>query len=205
MRRTAIKLIVWVAILLGADQLTKYLVRGNMEPFGSIDILPFFQLEYVRNRGIAFGLLEGHVAAIIFTSSLVVLLLVGAALAVRHDGRWFWPFALLVSGSIGNLLDRVLLGSVTDFLRVPHWPAFNLADIFIVTGVLLLVKSLILQVDKMDGDEEAWEEKEKLVRRDTRPRRDAEGRAVPQGQPGQGARRPDERNAKVAALRQSWR
>ena len=162
-RRAAVKLVLLIALLLGADQLTKLIIRRTMEPYSSVEVLPFLHLQYVRNRGIAFGLLEGHAAAIIFTSSLVVLVLVVAALVVRGRGRWTWPFALLVAGSIGNLLDRVVLGSVTDFISIPHWPAFNLADVFIVIGVLLLVKSLILQVEQVDReDEDAWEEKEGL-------------------------------------------
>jgi signal peptidase II len=77
---------------------------------------------------------------------------------VRHDGRWTWSFALLGAGSVGNLVDRVWQGSVTDFLSFPHWPAFNFADIFIVTGVLLLVKALFWQVSHPQQGEELWYE-----------------------------------------------
>lgn len=145
MPKVQFKLLFWILVLLGADQLSKLLVRTWLSPASPVSVLPFFSLERISNRGIAFGMLEGHAALVIFTSSIILVILVLAALLVRRDGRWMWPFALLVSGSLGNLLDRYIQGSVTDFLRFPYWPAFNLADIFIVLGVLLLIKQLLFQ------------------------------------------------------------
>lgn len=139
------KLLSRALVLLWADQVSKLFIRELMQPYDSIQVLPFFRIEYLHNRGIAFGMLKGHTAAIIFMSIVVVALLVLAGLAVRHDGRWTWSFALLGAGSVGNLVDRVWLGGVTDFLGFSHWPTFNFADIFIVTGVLLLVKTLFWQ------------------------------------------------------------
>lgn len=130
--------------LVAADQISKSAVRRWLDPADTVDVLPFLSLDRVNNRGIAFGMLEGHAGLIVFTSSFILVLLVMAAVLVRRDGRWLWPFALLVSGSLGNLIDRFSQGSVTDFLRLPYWPAFNLADIFIVVGVLLLIKLLLL-------------------------------------------------------------
>ena len=135
-------------VLFGADLVSKFFVRDLMDPNQSVQVLPFLQIEYVRNRGIAFGMLEGHAAAIIVISSVVVALLVLAALAVRNKSRWTWPFALLGAGSIGNLVDRIGSGSVTDFIHISHWPAFNLADVFIVTGVLLLVRAMVWPVNQ---------------------------------------------------------
>ncbi len=142
-RKVPVKLFSRLLLLLGADLVSKVLVRSLMSPEQSVGILPFLHLEYVRNQGIAFGILEGHAAAIIVASSIVVALLALAAFALRRDSRWNWAFALLGAGSIGNLADRAWSGSVTDFIRLPHWPAFNLADAFIVAGVLLLVKGLL--------------------------------------------------------------
>jgi signal peptidase II len=116
-----------------------------------------------------------------------------AALVVRHNGRWNWPYILLVAGSLGNLMDRLLRGSVTDFLRIPHWPAFNLADIFIVTGVLILVKSLIFQLDQPE-EQKAAEQQEKVdtpAAKGSSPERPGDGREKPPGQ----------ENADYAALR----
>ncbi len=145
MKTVPVKLFSRLFLLLGADLVSKLLVREFMSPEQSIHVLPFFRMEYVRNQGIAFGILEGHTAAIIFASSVVVVLLALAAVTLRRDNRWTWAFALLGAGSIGNLADRLWMGSVTDFIRLPYWPAFNLADVFIVAGVLLLVKTLLWQ------------------------------------------------------------
>ena len=143
MRKSPLKLILMVALLLGSDQFSKYAVRRWLGE-EQIQILPFFHLEHVRNRGIAFGMMEGKTGIIIFIGAVVVLLLVLAAIMVRRDGHWTLPLALLISGSIGNLLDRLYQGSVTDFLKLPYWPAFNLADTFIVAGVLLMAWLLLV-------------------------------------------------------------
>jgi signal peptidase II len=116
-----------------------------MHPLETVELVLFFKLQYVRNRGIAFGLFEGYGSIIVLAVMVIVLLMLIATLFIRKDGDTVWPLALLLAGSCGNLIDRVWLGSVTDFIRVPYWPAFNLADIFIVLGVLLLVRALWLR------------------------------------------------------------
>lgn len=151
MRKSPFKLLFLAAFLLGADQLSKLCVRLWLEPAGQIQVLPFFRLEHVRNRGIAFGMLEGKVAIIIFVGVLVVLMLFLAAFMVRRDGHWTWPFALLMAGSIGNLIDRLHQGSVTDFLKFSYWPAFNLADVFIVAGVMLMMWFLLFRPGRTSG------------------------------------------------------
>ena len=143
MRKSPLKIIFLVALLLGSDQFSKFAVRRWLGT-DQIQLLPFFHLEHVRNRGIAFGMMEGKAGIIIFIGAVVVLLLVLAAIMVSRDGHWTLPLALLISGSIGNLLDRLYQGSVTDFLNLPAWPAFNLADMFIVAGVLLMVWLLLV-------------------------------------------------------------
>jgi signal peptidase II len=128
---------VMVAVLL-ADQITKAVVRGAIDRGDSIDVLPFLDLVYVRNDGIAFGALGG--------SALVLVLVVGALIGIvvffsRNAERplaWL-STGLLLGGAIGNVIDRVLEGAVTDFLKIPHWPAFNVADTAITIGVLSLI------------------------------------------------------------------
>jgi signal peptidase II len=143
-----------ILFLLSADQLSKYLVRRWIDTHESIDLLPFLSLENVKNSGIAFGMLQGHSGLIIFTSSAIVLLLVVTGLAIMHDSRFLLPLAFLVGGSVGNLIDRFASGHVTDFLRLPHWPAFNLADVFIVTGVALLMRVFMLEPEKKEEEKE---------------------------------------------------
>lgn len=124
------------AAVIAVDQLTKALVRAGIEPGDHHRLLPAIDLVNVRNRGIAFGL---------FTDSGALLPVVTiAALAglvvyfVRHAERalvWV-PTGLLLGGALGNMLDRVLRGGVTDFIDIPLWPAFNAADMSITIGVL---------------------------------------------------------------------
>lgn len=150
MRKAPARLFLLILFLLSADQLSKYLVRKWIDAHESIGLLPFLSLENVKNSGIAFGMLQGHSGLVIFTSSAIVLLLVVTALAIRHDSRFLWPLAFLVGGSVGNLIDRFAFGHVTDFLRMPHWPAFNLADVFIITGVALLLRVFMLEPGKKE-------------------------------------------------------
>lgn len=129
--------------LLTSDQLSKVALRRFLEPGQSFDLMLYMRLEHIENRGMAFGMMDNHRGLIIFISVMVVLVLLVASLAARDDGNVFWPLALLVAGSTGNLIDRFARGSVTDFIRFPYWPAFNLADVFIVLGVLLLFRVLL--------------------------------------------------------------
>lgn len=147
MRRVSIKLLTIIVVLLAADQVSKFIVRRYLDVHELIQVLPFLQLEHVQNHGIAFGMLDGHEFIIVGVSVFIVAMLVVAALLARNDERLVWPLALLVAGSCGNLIDRVINGSVTDFMRFPHWPAFNLADSCIVIGVFLLILRLLFWSD----------------------------------------------------------
>jgi signal peptidase II len=91
-----------------------------------------------KNRGVAFNLLEGKTAVVGVITALVVLALL--AFFVRHRDRpllWL-PVGLLLGGAAGNVIDRVVHGEVTDFIKLPAWPAFNVADVCITFGVLAL-------------------------------------------------------------------
>ena len=128
-----------VIVVLALDQLTNRLVISGISVGAQHKFLPGIHLVHVRNSGVAFGFLSGGGA--------LVLLVTFAALAVlltyfiRHPTRpWLWiPTGLLVGGALGNLLDRIINGAVTDFIKLPHWPAFNVADMSITFGVLALL------------------------------------------------------------------
>lgn len=128
-----------LAAVLAADQLTKALARSGIERGDEDPVLPGLKLVHVQNEGVAFGLLSG--------GGRGVVVVVGVALAalalyfVTHSSRphvWL-PTGLLLGGALGNVIDRVREGAVTDFLKVPAWPAFNLADVAITAGVLALL------------------------------------------------------------------
>jgi signal peptidase II len=128
-----------------ADQLTKQIVVSQLALGESVDVLGPLAIHHVRNTGIAFGLFSAWATAITILTALAVAWMVGyfARAGARHP---VLPVALglLIGGSAGNLIDRVRLGHVTDFLDLRYWPAFNLADVFIVTGVAILLAALFL-------------------------------------------------------------
>jgi signal peptidase II len=124
---------------LAADQATKAVVRESIERTEEIELVLGIQLVNVRNRGIAFGLLaDGGALLVIFAGLALVALLV--FFARHHDRPLVWlPTGLLIGGAAGNLVDRTVEGAVTDFIDLPAWPPFNLADVAITFGVLALL------------------------------------------------------------------
>ncbi|HEV3070774.1 MAG TPA: signal peptidase II [Solirubrobacteraceae bacterium] len=122
------------------DQLTKDAVEDSIVPGEERGLLPGVQLVDARNHGVAFGFLPGHHTAVTLVIGVAVLGLL--AYFLRHSTKpliWL-PTGLLIGGALGNILDRLRDGSVTDFIKFPlGWPPFNLADASITIGVLLLV------------------------------------------------------------------
>ena len=127
-----------------ADQLTKAIVTSRLPIGDSVAAIGPFSIHHVQNSGIAFGLFADSTTAVILLTAVAVaaMLVFFGHTAQRHD---LLPVALgfVIGGSIANLIDRVRLGHVTDFLDFAYWPAFNLADTFIVMGVGLLFASFI--------------------------------------------------------------
>ena len=127
----------------GADQLTKQLVARTLALGEEVEIVGPFSIHHVQNSGIAFGLFSQATSVVIVLTALAVawMLVFFARSGRRHP---ILPVALgfVLGGSIANLVDRIRLGHVTDFLDVRYWPAFNLADTFIVVGVAILFAAL---------------------------------------------------------------
>ena len=122
------------------DQLTKGLVREHIGRAETVEVLPFLDLENTRNRGIAFGL-AGDVSPVLIGIAIGLLVATLAFVMLRGEPRplvWL-PAGLLLGGALGNLIDRIRDGAVTDFIELPNWPTFNLADVSITVGVVLLV------------------------------------------------------------------
>lgn len=130
--------LVGVAVL-ALDQLTKAAVRESIERGGGVDVILGVELVNVRNRGIAFGLLsDGGVLLVVVTLATLAVLIGWFAANPAREGLWL-AIGLLTGGAIGNLVDRLREGEVTDFLDLPRWPAFNVADIAITAGVVVLI------------------------------------------------------------------
>jgi signal peptidase II len=129
---------------LGADQLTKLVVSDHLGLDENIHVVGPLSIHHVQNSGIAFGLFSSATAAVIVLTAVAVgwMLIFFARSGARHP---ILPAALglVTGGSVSNLIDRVRLGHVTDFLDFKYWPAFNLADSFIVIGVVILFVTLL--------------------------------------------------------------
>jgi len=129
--------IVAAAVLI-ADQLTKQLVRSSLALGASRHLFPGVTLVHAQNSGIAFSLLTGSDLGVIIVTFLVVAVVL-TYFARQGERRGIWlACGLIVGGALGNLADRLRAGLVTDFIKLPHWPAFNLADAAITLGVLTL-------------------------------------------------------------------
>lgn len=128
-----------VLVVVGLDQLTKHLVRSSIVPGEEQRLLPGIELVDTRNHGVAFGFLPGdQVAVTILIAVALIALLVYFALNLTRPLIWL-PTGMLVGGAIGNILDRIRSGSVTDFVKLPlGWPPFNLADASITLGIVAL-------------------------------------------------------------------
>ncbi|MGH3134297.1 MAG: signal peptidase II [Gaiellaceae bacterium] len=137
-------LVVVAAAAIVADQLTKQVVGRTLSVGESVDIAGPFSIHHVENSGIAFGLLSSRTTIVIaITGAAVALMLWFFARSGRRHPVLPVGLGLVLGGSIANLIDRVRLGRVTDFLDLEAWPAFNLADTFIVVGVLVLLATLV--------------------------------------------------------------
>ena len=124
---------------IAADQLTKWIVSSQLELGEEVDVAGPFSIHHVQNSGIAFGLFGSRTSIVIAITGVVVgAMLVFFARSGRRHPVLPVALGLVLGGSIANLIDRVRLGHVTDFLDFVAWPAFNLADTFIVVGVALL-------------------------------------------------------------------
>jgi signal peptidase II len=128
------------ALVIGADQGTKALVRANVRMGSRDGVLPGVELVNSRNRGVAFNLLEGKAGVV---AAVTIVVLVGLLVffwrqRARRPLIWL-PTGLLLGGAVGNVIDRVFRDDgVTDFIKLPVWPAFNVADMAITFGVLAL-------------------------------------------------------------------
>lgn len=126
-------------LVVALDQVTKAVVEANLVPGEQVDLLGPLSLTLSHNRGVAFGLAGGGGGALV-ALTLLALVVVGVLFARNPTRPGIWvAMGLLAGGAVGNLVDRVRQGEVTDFVSVGAWPAFNLADAAITVGVVLLV------------------------------------------------------------------
>ena len=144
-RERAVRLALATAgLFMALDEAVKQIVVHSIDRGERINIFFGIDLTYVRNNGVAFGALAGG-GALITVLTLAALTALVVYFAVRANTPWLWlPTGVIVGGALGNLADRAREGAVIDFIDPVLWPAFNLADMGIVLGIL----GLLYVVDK---------------------------------------------------------
>ena len=139
-------------VVLVADQVAKDIVEKHIVLGEQVEVLGPLKLTLSHNEGVAFGLAHGG-GILLVAISLIAL---GVVLWLfsrdpRRPGMWV-ATGLLAGGAFGNLVDRVRHGHVTDFIELPHWPPFNLADCAITCGVIILLVIYIREAERAESD-----------------------------------------------------
>ncbi len=139
-------MIIWITLSLlitAADQLLKYLVLNNISSSDTIALIPHIvQLVYVKNTGAAFSLLSGKTYVLSLVSLAVCIFIVGYLIKKKPQNRLFLvSLGMILGGAVGNLIDRALRNFVVDYIELCfiQFPVFNLADIAITCGAVLLM------------------------------------------------------------------
>src|SRR3954462_512773 len=127
-----------LAMVLALDQLSKRIVIATVDRGDSNSVFPGIDIVRVSNKGVAFGAFSGRPIVIVIVIAALAGLIVWFTLHVRRPYIWL-PTGLLLGGALGNIIDRLRDGAVTDFIKFPLWPAFNFADVAITVGVLALI------------------------------------------------------------------
>ena len=136
-------------VVIGLDQLSKYLVRTNMVLNTSVPEHGFFRFTYGTNTGGVFGFFTNQTFLITVAAVIaVVVILLYSRHRMAHSMLMKVSLGMLLGGSIGNLIDRIRLGAVTDFIDIGAWPVFNLADSAIDIGVVLLIIYILFRMRK---------------------------------------------------------
>jgi signal peptidase II len=139
MLRTVGRAALVAAAVVVADQVTKAIIRSEIKPGERVDVLPGIDLIHTKNTGVAFSMLSGGGPLVVIIALVALAALIAFFLSHLHRRLVWLPTGLLVGGAAGNLIDRIRLGAVTDFIKLPHWPAFNVADICVTIGVISLL------------------------------------------------------------------
>ncbi len=139
----------WIVVVLGIfiDQLSKVWVVNTL-PFGqTIPVIgDFFSLRYIHNEGAAWSILNGRVGLLTILTVVITIVVLVVWHRTPKEKKWMrFAFALLVAGAVGNIIDRVRLGYVVDFLQLPNWPIFNIADCLLVVSVVMLCILVLLE------------------------------------------------------------
>jgi signal peptidase II len=138
-------------VVIALDQITKYLVRANMQPGDSIPVIgSWLRILYVRNTGTAFSMFEGNKwVTVVFTTVLIIACLIYVIHEARSGSKVISILlTFVIAGGVSNMIDRLTLGYVTDMISCGRFAVFNVADIFVTCGCALTILYLILEMRK---------------------------------------------------------
>jgi len=142
-------LLVIASLVIALDQVSKFLVRANLSLGQSIPEEGFFRITYITNAGASWGIFSNAVFLTVATAVVVIAtLVIYLRYALVRRTLFRLALGLLIGGSMGNMIDRLSQGRVTDFIDVGAWPVFNIADCAIVIGVVLIAANLIFSVKR---------------------------------------------------------
>jgi signal peptidase II len=128
-------------VVVALDQAAKAVIEARLVPGEHVDVLGPLEFTLAHNSGVAFGLASGGGVALV-ALTLVALAFVGVLFARNPTRPWIWvAVGLLAGGALGNLIDRVRADAVTDYIDIFTWPPFNIADIAVTLGVVVLALS----------------------------------------------------------------
>ena len=143
-------------LLIALDQYTKYLAVVNLKDRPAIPVIEgVFELNYLENRGAAFGMLQNQKVFFIFIACIILVAIFYVLFKIPKDRKYIWLHILLVliaSGAVGNMIDRVRLEYVVDFLYfvLINFPIFNVADIYVTCSAILLVVLILFLYKEQD-------------------------------------------------------
>ena len=134
---------IWAVMILGvlADRITKILAAGYLPYEVPVPIIGnIFSLEYIHNKGAAWSILDGRVGLLLIITVAVTIFIAWLLHKTPKEQKFMrFSYALLISGALGNIIDRVYYGYVIDFLRFPNFPVFNIADCCVTVGIALII------------------------------------------------------------------
>jgi len=131
------------------DLVTKRAIIAKLAPYESIRVLPFLNIVYVENKGAAFGMFANLGNNFFIAVSFIAIAAILFYMSKIPKGLELFSISLIFGGAVGNLIDRVMIGKVTDFIDFYigawHWPAFNVADSALTIGITLFIIATIVQ------------------------------------------------------------
>ena len=152
-------LLATLTLLVGCDHATKFAAKSELEGLGPRSLLHgFVDLRYTENTDVAFNLLRAvpereRAPLLVVTGAAAMIALLGFLLSRRGLGFPRVALLLMTAGALGNYLDRIIRGYVVDFIQIPHWPVFNVADAYVTAGAVLLAWSALRGPREKQGEQ----------------------------------------------------